>query len=166
MKKILIIACFLSLNTITHAQDATNYLKKRGASKLAFFAHLTNTFDPNNSSLNSDDNYYYLDLYYTDKTNDGSSIHTQVKLGKSNGILTFSSVNSTYDNDIIPPFLALLTGMTVMLEAARQNNPEEYNRQLQNLHNYLRIEPEKWNGADWALFLINLDYTCKCVDNN
>ncbi len=151
---------------LAKAQDEINYLRNGAKEKIAFLAHLTNTFNPNYGSIKYDDNNYYLTIYYKEKTGDGEFIHTQIKLGKGNSILTFSSITQIYDNDIVPSFFALLTSMQAILEIARENNPEQYNKQLQELRNYLGIEPNEWNGADWALFLINFDYACQSVSNN
>ena len=74
---------------------------------MAEFAHPSNTFNSYNSSFTSYDDYYILDLSYT-----------------------------------------------------------EYNRSINQISNYLGIEPENWNGADWALFLINFDYGCMCLGDN
>jgi hypothetical protein len=168
MKKTIYCFCFsfLSLTIISHAQNLNDYLLNRGAKKMASFAHPSNTFAPGNSSVTPYDDYFLLDLYYTDVNSNGYLIHTKMKLGTGAGSLYFNSIKTIEDNDGFPTFGALVLGMSVMLEAAKENNPEEYNKTLRQMQDYLGVEPESWNGADWALFLINFDYGCRCVGDD
>lgn len=166
MKTIIFFLFILCCNATLHAQDLYNYLLSRGAAKMASFAHPTNTFDASNSSVTPYDNYYLLDLAYTDENSNGYPIHTIMKLSKGFGTLYIDGINTTNDNDGFPTFGFLYLGMQAILEAAKENNPDDFNNCLQKMRNYLDIEPNQWNGADWALFLINFDYGCRCLGDD
>ncbi len=134
-----------------------NFFYSPGVADLAYCAHPANTFDHGTYDVES--GYVIVDIYYKE------NVHTQLMIGRGIGNLYFNNLKVLYDDDFINPFVAFGLGSSFILELEKQTNAEDYDKIKQSLIKYLGVDFENWNGADWTLFAINLDYEAKFFSN-
>lgn len=131
-----------------HAQSAMeNFFHKPGVADLAQMAHPLNTFA--NGTYDIYDDYVIVDIVY----NDNNSLRLQIDRG---GLWGFRRIRVLYDSDNAPAFGGLWLLMSLAQEEAKKD--PNYNKVVNYLSLFNGKQIDDWNGHDWALCLLILDY--------
>ena len=145
MKPSMIIFVTSLVSLLAHAQ-VENYFSQKGVVLLAQCAHPSNTFD--HGTYEVEDGYVIVNIFYKE------NVHTMLRVNRGSNY--FSRVIVLSDDDFFPPFKFLKNILgTILKQYPSSNAKDEMER---NMENMLKRTMEDWNGTDWALLIINLDY--------
>lgn len=124
-----------------------DFFHKPGVADLAQMAHPLNTFSSGNYTVYDD--YVIVDVVYQDN----NSLRLQIDRG---GLWGFKKIRVLYDSDETPAFGGLWILMNLAQEQAKKD--PNYNKVVNYLALFNGKEVADWNGHDWALCLLILDY--------
>ena len=136
----------LTLSSLFVNAQLEGYFSKKGVVLLAQCAHPTNTFERGTYAV--DDDFVIVDIFYKE------GVHTRLRVNR--GRYYFSQVSVVYDDDFVAPFSFLQTMLKIVLDQYKDSHAKDEIQR--NLENMLQRKLQEWSGADWALFIINLDY--------
>ncbi|MGY3213967.1 hypothetical protein [Mucilaginibacter sp. HD30] len=152
---LLIIAIALLANQWAFAQTLSNFFYYKGVKDLSEAAHVSNIYL--NGTYTIQDNYVDVTCVSKDNLFD-RNIHTSLRLIRGAGVLFFTDIIVTGDDDVIEPFDAFGLQTALMLGLVKAIDSDSYAKLLQSMINQFHTDPQRWNGKTWALFGLNLDY--------
>ena len=148
--KISLLILFLS-SAFLHGTSQTtmeNYFHNSGVVNLAGFAHPSDTYLRGTHTFY--DGFVIIDIFYAD------NYHTKLRVDLG-GLFYFKKIEVLEDNDFISPFSGVELLMNLAIKAAK-NQRKEYNQVVGYLANTLGKTVENWDGKDWTLCFLIMDY--------
>jgi len=162
MKQIVAILSLFLISKFSFSQNMTDFfVNHRGIQNLGSCVHLTNTFYYDYYDVKPD--HVMVEIHYKDLNLNNDSVVTRVSLHIGTGLLPFDRITANYDNDWVNPFAALGVSCWFVKQAIRNSNPDDYQKTRSAMNVLLGTDPDDWNGADWALFVMNLIYINYCT---
>ena len=158
MKHSFSILLFFMLSLSGYCQSLSDFFDNHnGKQLLGFCAHVTNTYNYGISNIGADN--IIVQIHYQDLDLNNRSIVTQIEIGLTDGPFPFNSIRATYDNDWANPFIALGFSCSIIQQLIQNSNRDDYERVRDEMIILFGTDMKHWNGADWALFAMNLAYT-------